>query len=64
LIYNEIERRLNLYGLSEATAYNNREGIVPDGYVQENGDIEKLPWPIWSGLEKLGACRVRNIGPT
>jgi len=51
LIYNEIERRLNLYGLSEATAYNNRVGIVPDGYVQENGAYRKLTL---ADLEKFG----------
>jgi TonB-linked SusC/RagA family outer membrane protein len=34
LIYNEIERKLNMYGLSAATTLNDREGIVPDGMVE------------------------------
>jgi TonB-linked SusC/RagA family outer membrane protein len=51
LIYNEIERRLNMYGLSEASAMNNREGIVPDGYVQENGEYRKITL---ADLEKFG----------
>jgi TonB-linked SusC/RagA family outer membrane protein len=51
LIYNEIERKLNLYGLSEATALNNRVGIVPDGYVQENGEYRKITL---ADLEKFG----------
>lgn len=51
LIYNEIERKLNLYGLSEATALNNRVGIVPNGYVQENGEYRKLTL---ADLEKFG----------
>jgi TonB-linked SusC/RagA family outer membrane protein len=51
LVYNEIERRLNLYGLSEATALNNRVGIVPNGYVQENGSYRKLTL---ADLEKFG----------
>ena len=51
LIYNEIERKLNLYGLSEASAYNNREGIVPNGYVDENGTYRKIAL---ADLEKYG----------
>jgi TonB-linked SusC/RagA family outer membrane protein len=51
LIYNEIERRLNMYGLSEASAMNNRVGIVPDGYVQENGTYRKITL---ADLEKYG----------
>jgi TonB-linked SusC/RagA family outer membrane protein len=51
LIYNEIERRLNMYGLSEASAMNNRVGIIPDGYVQENGEYRKLTL---ADLEKYG----------
>jgi TonB-linked SusC/RagA family outer membrane protein len=51
LIYNEIERKLNMYGLSEASAMNNREGIVPDGYVQENGSYRKLTL---ADLQKFG----------
>lgn len=52
LIYNEIERRLNLYGLSEASALNNRVGIVPNGYVEESdGSYRKLTL---EDLEKYG----------
>lgn len=51
VIYNEIERRLNLYGLSEASAMNNREGIVPDGYVFENNEYRKLTL---ADLQKYG----------
>ncbi|MDP4276351.1 MAG: TonB-dependent receptor, partial [Bacteroidota bacterium] len=51
LIYNEIERRLNLYGLSAATTLNNRVGIVPNGYVEEDGTYRKLTL---EDLEKYG----------
>ncbi|MFA6401348.1 MAG: SusC/RagA family TonB-linked outer membrane protein [Salinivirgaceae bacterium] len=51
LIFNEIERKLNMYGLSEATLLNNREGIVPDGMVEENGTYRKLTL---EDLEKAG----------
>jgi len=51
LIYNEIERKLNLYGLSEASAKNNREGLVPSGYVEENGEYRKITL---ADLEKYG----------
>jgi TonB-linked SusC/RagA family outer membrane protein len=51
LIYNEIERRLNLYGLSKASAMNNRVGIVPKGYVEEDGVYRKLTL---DDLEKYG----------
>jgi TonB-linked SusC/RagA family outer membrane protein len=51
LIYNEIERKLNLYGLSEASALNNREGLIPDGYVEENGQYRKITL---ADLEKYG----------
>ena len=43
LIYNEIERKLNMYGLSKATLLNDRVGIVPDGMVEESdGTYRKL----------------------
>lgn len=43
LIFNEIERKLNMYGLSEVTTLNNREGIVPNGMVElEDGTFRKL----------------------
>lgn len=51
LIYNETERKLNMYGLSEASAMNNRVGLVPNGYVQENGAYRKLTL---ADLEKFG----------
>jgi hypothetical protein len=51
LIYNETERKLNMYGLSEASATNNRVGLVPNGYVQENGAYRKLTL---ADLEKFG----------
>ncbi len=35
LIFNETERKLNMYGLAAATTLNNREGMVPDGMVEE-----------------------------
>ena len=35
LLFNEIERKLNMYGLSKATLLNDREGIVPVGKVEE-----------------------------
>jgi hypothetical protein len=34
MIYNEIERKLNMYGLAEATTLNGRTGLVPNGMVQ------------------------------
>ena len=40
-----------MYGLSEASALNNREGIVPNGYVQENGEYRKITL---ADLEKFG----------
>jgi TonB-linked SusC/RagA family outer membrane protein len=43
LIYNETERKLNMYGLSKATLLNDRTGIVPDGMVEESdGTYRKL----------------------
>ncbi|MGF7140201.1 SusC/RagA family TonB-linked outer membrane protein [Roseimarinus sediminis] len=52
LIYNEIERKLNMYGLSEATLLNDRTGIVPDGMVEEaDGTYRKLTL---ADLEKFG----------
>ncbi len=53
LIYNEIERRLNMKGFSKATLLNNREDIVPNGVV-DNGDgtYSKLTLEI---LENAGA---------
>jgi len=54
LIYNEIERKLNMYGLSEATLLNNREGIVPDGMVQENGTYRKLTLEDLENYGKIG----------
>ncbi len=41
LLFNEVERKLNMYGLSEATLMNDRVDIVPDGVVEredDNGD--------------------------
>lgn len=54
LIYNEIERRLNLYGLSEATLLNDRTGIVPDGMVEEDGAYRKLTLEDIEAFGKLG----------
>lgn len=52
LIYNEIERKLNMYGLSEATLLNDRVGIVPDGMVEEaDGTYRELTL---ADLEKFG----------
>jgi TonB-linked SusC/RagA family outer membrane protein len=51
LIYNEIERKLNLYGLSKASARNNREGLVPDGFVEEGGTYRRITL---EDLEKYG----------
>lgn len=43
ILYNQTQRLLNFYGLSAATAYNNRVGIVPDGVVEDgNGGYRKL----------------------
>jgi TonB-linked SusC/RagA family outer membrane protein len=54
LIYNEIERKLNMYGLSEATLLNNREGIVPDGMVEENGSYRPLTMQDLENASKQG----------
>jgi TonB-linked SusC/RagA family outer membrane protein len=51
MIYNEIERRLNIYGLSKATLLNDRVGIVPDGMVEENGTYREITL---ADLEKFG----------
>lgn len=51
MLYNEIERKLNMYGLSEATLLNNRKGIVPDGMVEDNGVYRKLTL---ADLERFG----------
>jgi TonB-linked SusC/RagA family outer membrane protein len=51
LIYNETERLLNFWGLSEATLFNNRQGIVTDGMVEENGSYRELTL---ADLEKFG----------
>ncbi len=54
-IYNEIERRLNLYGLSEATLLNDRTGIVPDGMVEEeDGTYRKLTLEDIESFGKIG----------
>ncbi len=43
LIYNEEERKLNMYGLSEATLLNDRVDIVPNGVIEnEDGTYSKL----------------------
>ncbi len=43
LIYNEIERKLNFLGLSEATVLNDREGLVPHGvFLAEDGSYQWL----------------------
>jgi hypothetical protein len=55
LIYNEIERKLNLYGLSEATLLNDRTGIVPDGMVEEeDGTYRKLTLEDLENFGKIG----------
>jgi TonB-linked SusC/RagA family outer membrane protein len=51
LIYNEIERKLNMYGLSKVTEMNNRVGLVPDGMVEENGTFREITL---QDLEKYG----------
>lgn len=52
LLFNEIERKLNMKGLSETTLLNNREGIVPDGLVErEDGSYTSLTL---EDLEKYG----------
>ncbi len=43
VLYNQTQRKLNLYGLSEATTLNNRTGIVPVGEVEDgNGGYRAL----------------------
>jgi hypothetical protein len=43
VLYNQTQRLLDFYGLSAASAYNNRVGIVPDGAVEDgNGGYRKL----------------------
>ena len=54
LIYNQTERLLNMYGLSEATLLNNREGIVPDGMVEKDGEYVKLTLQDLEDYGKIG----------
>lgn len=55
LIYNETERKLNMYGLSEATLLNDREGIVPEGMVElEDGTYRELTLADLEAFGKIG----------
>lgn len=55
LIFNEIERKLNMYGLSAVTTLNDREGIVPDGMVElEDGTFRKLTLADLESFGKTG----------
>ncbi len=43
LIYNETERKLNMYGLSKATLLDGRDNVVPDGvYETDDGTYAPL----------------------
>lgn len=55
LIYNEIERKLNMYGLSDATLLNDRAGIVPSGMVEEeDGTFRELTLADLEAFGKIG----------
>lgn len=55
LIFNEIERRLNMYGLSEVTLLNDREGLIPDGMVEEeDGTYRELTLADLEAYGKIG----------
>lgn len=65
LLYNNIERRLNMYGLAEATLLNDREGIVPEGMVElEDGTYRELTLADLESFGKIGGQSGQEYWPT